>query len=141
MNADWSNALCGGVVIGLAAGAFLLTYGRVLGVSGIASGVLNLRKGETLWRMLFLLGVVCGGAVSSRVWPENFSLLMASTDYVRLGVSGLIVGFGTKMGSGCTSGHGICGIGRLSVRGIIATLTFMLFAVLTVPVLGRWGAQ
>ena len=139
MNADWLSALCGGIVIGLAAGAFLLTYGRVLGVSGIASGVLNFRRGDIGWRVLFLLGVISGGAVASRLWPENFRTMIASSDYLRLGIAGLIVGFGTKMGAGCTSGHGICGIGRLSVRGIVATITFMIAAMLTVAILGRGG--
>ena len=139
MNADWLSALCGGIVIGLAAGAFLLTYGRVLGVSGIASGVLNFRRGDIGWRVLFLLGVISGGALASRLWPENFRTMIASSDYLRLGIAGLIVGFGTKMGAGCTSGHGICGIGRLSVRGIVATITFMIAAMLTVAILGRGG--
>lgn len=137
MEAAWINAIFGGLIIGGAASAFLLTEGRVLGVSGITGRISELNKGDTAWRILFVMGSVLGGFIASRIWPENFSNLLANSNYARLAIAGLLVGFGTKMGNGCTSGHGVCGIGRLSPRGIIATITFMALGILTVFVIGR----
>jgi uncharacterized protein len=137
MEPAWINATLGGLIIGGAASTFLLLEGRVLGVSGITGRISEFNKGDTAWRILFVLGSLLGGFMASKIWPENFSNLIADSNYLRLGIAGLLVGFGTKMGGGCTSGHGVCGIGRLAPRGIIATLTFMVLGVLTVFVLGR----
>ena len=137
MEPAWINAILGGLIIGAAASAFLLLEGRVLGVSGITGRISELNKGDTLWRILFVLGSLLGGFVASQIWPENFSNLVSGTNYTRLAMAGLLVGFGTKMGNGCTSGHGVCGIGRLSPRGIVATITFMALGILTVFVIGR----
>lgn len=137
MEPSWINAIWGGLIIGASAGALLLFEGRVLGVSGITGRISEFTKGDTAWRIIFVLGVILGGFVASNIWPENFSNIISESHYLRLAVAGLLVGFGTKMGNGCTSGHGVCGIGRLSPRGIVATLTFMAFGVLTVFILGR----
>ncbi len=137
MEPAWINAILGGLIIGAAASAFLLLEGRILGVSGITGRISELNKGDTLWRILFVLGSLLGGFVASQIWPENFSNLISGTNYPRLAMAGLLVGFGTKMGNGCTSGHGVCGIGRLSPRGVVATVTFMALGILTVVVIGR----
>lgn len=137
MEPSWINAIWGGLIIGASAAAFLLFEGRVLGVSGITGRISELAKGDTAWRVVFVLGALLGGFVASNIWPENFSNLISESNYLRLAAAGLLVGFGTKMGNGCTSGHGVCGIGRLSPRGIVATITFMAFGVLTVFILGR----
>lgn len=137
MEPAWINAIFGGLIIGAAASAFLLLEGRVLGVSGITGRISEFNKGDTIWRILFLVGSVLGGFVAAEIWPENFSNLISDSNYTRLAIAGLLVGFGTKMGNGCTSGHGVCGIGRLSPRGIVATLTFMALGILTVLVIGR----
>lgn len=137
MEPSWINAIWGGLVIGASAASFLLFEGRVLGVSGITGRISELAKGDTAWRILFVLGAILGGFIASNIWPENFSNIISESSYLRLAAAGLLVGFGTKMGNGCTSGHGVCGIGRLSPRGIVATITFMAFGVLTVFILGR----
>jgi hypothetical protein len=137
MEPSWINAIWGGLLIGASAAAFLLFEGRVLGVSGITARISEFTKGDTAWRVLFVVGTILGGFIASNIWPENFSNIISESNYLRLAVAGLLVGFGTKMGSGCTSGHGVCGIGRLSPRGIVATLMFMAFGVLTVFILGR----
>ena len=137
MEPSWINAIWGGLIIGASAGALLLFEGRVLGVSGITGRISELTKGDTAWRIIFVVGTVLGGFIASNIWPENFTNIISGNNYLRLAAAGLLVGFGTKMGNGCTSGHGVCGIGRLSPRGIVATLTFMVFGVLTVFILGR----
>jgi uncharacterized membrane protein YedE/YeeE len=137
MEPSWINAIFGGLIIGAAASAFLLLEGRVLGVSGITGRISEFNKGDTFWRVLFVVGSVVGGVIASQIWPENFTNIVAGSNYPRLAIAGLLVGFGTKMGNGCTSGHGVCGIGRLSPRGLVATLTFMVFGALTVFVIGR----
>jgi len=137
MELSWINAIWGGLIIGASAAAFLLFEGRVLGVSGITGRISEFTKGDTAWRVLFVFGTILGGFMASHIWPENFSNIISGNNYPRLAAAGLLVGFGTKMGNGCTSGHGVCGIGRLSPRGIVATLTFMVFGVLTVFILGR----
>ena len=137
MEPSWINAIWGGLIIGASAAAFLLLEGRVLGVSGITGRISEFTRGDTAWRVVFVVGTILGGFIASNSWPENFSNLISESNYLRLAAAGLLVGFGTKMGNGCTSGHGVCGIGRLSPRGIAATLTFMAFGVLTVFILGR----
>jgi uncharacterized protein len=114
MYLSWERATFGGILVGLAASLLLLTYGRVLGVSGIMNRLTEFKSGDTFWRILFFLGTAMGGYFASQIWPENFVNIRANDHYGRLALAGLIVGFGTKMGNGCTSGHGICGIGRLS---------------------------
>jgi uncharacterized membrane protein YedE/YeeE len=116
-------ALAGGVLIGLAAVGLMLFNGRIAGVTGIASGLLTPSRGDTLWRAMFVAGLVLGGVVLLGVYPQALpSTFSRSLPLVAL--AGLLVGFGTRLGNGCTSGHGVCGIGRMSRRSIVATATF-----------------
>lgn len=119
-----TNALIGGGVIGLAVSLMLIFNGRVTGVSGIFAGVLRPQKNDFLWRLSFVLGLVSGGIFLKSLGAEVFNLSSSVTkiDYL---IAGLLVGFGTLLGNGCTSGHGVCGISRFSVRSIVATLTFI----------------
>lgn len=135
MTIDWMNftpgaSLLGGVLIGAAAAALLLVNGRILGVSGIVGGLLLPRSGDTSWRSWFIAGLLV---------PPLLLALSGTIDGPQfqgplwvVALAGLLVGFGSRMGSGCTSGHGICGISRLSIRSIAATLCFMLTAFATV---------
>jgi len=126
------SSLLGGMLIGLSATLLLLCNGRVAGISGILGGVVGPARGSVGWRALFLLGLAGTGAVAGRLWPAAFqgaprSLLVAV-------VAGLLVGFGTQLGGGCTSGHGVCGISRRSGRSLLATLTFVATGIATVAV-------
>lgn len=139
MNADWWLALAGGVLIGVSATLLLWLNGRVAGVSGIVNGVLFPRAGEMSWRVAFLLGLVAAGGLYMTVVP---GAPLPRTDFPRAGlvVAGLLVGFGTRMGNGCTSGHGVCGLGRLSARSLAAVVTFMALAIATTfAVRHLWG--
>jgi uncharacterized membrane protein YedE/YeeE len=126
-------SLAGGVLIGLAAAMMLLLQGRIAGVSGILAGVLCMEKSELPWRLAFLAGMFTAGFFAYSVAPGafEFSLNVSGTS---VAVAGLLVGFGTRLGSGCTSGHGVCGIGRASPRSLVATLVFMATGMLTVYV-------
>lgn len=131
MNIDWANftpwaSLAGGVLIGISAALFVLLNGRILGVSGILSGLLLPKPGDTLWRVAFLLGLLAAPFVYALLAPTGF-MADRSIDagYGLIVLAGLLVGIGTRYGSGCTSGHGVCGLSRLSVRSLVATLTFM----------------
>jgi uncharacterized protein len=115
----------GGVLIGLSASAMLLFHGRIAGISGIAGGLVRPSRGDTLWRVLFLAGLLAGGAVMAFVTPGLFQVGV-DRSVLAVVVAGLLVGFGSRLGSGCTSGHGVCGITRLSPRSLVATGTFML---------------
>ncbi len=125
------SALLGGLLIGLAATMLLLVNGRIAGISGIAGGLVRPARGEVGWRLLFVLGLVIGAGTYGLVTPTPIEIV-ASPPVVALG--GLLVGFGTRLGHGCTSGHGVCGIARLSPRSIVATLTFLITAGVTVYV-------
>ncbi len=127
------SALIGGALIGTASVLLLWLNGRVAGISGILYGVLTRDAVDRNWRLLFVAGLVLGGL--------SWTLLTGTNDIVRQGfplhwliIGGLLVGMGTRLGSGCTSGHGVCGISRLSVRSIIATVTFMVAGMLTASV-------
>ena len=133
------SAAIGGALIGLSAILLMLSTGRIAGVSGIFSGLLNLRSEDKGWRIAFIAGLIlapviagfAGYGMAPPKLPASWALLVAA---------GLLVGFGTRLGGGCTSGHCICGIGRLSPRSITATIVFMVTAIVTVavthPVLG-----
>lgn len=125
---DWNNftpmaALAGGVIIGLAAGAFALLNGRIAGISGIAGGLLSAAKGDIGWRIAFLAGLIGAPLVFQMVAPLPDVQVEAGT--ATLIAAGLLVGIGTRYGSGCTSGHGVCGISRFSPRSLVATAAFM----------------
>ncbi len=124
MPVEWMNALLGGVLIGVSVSLMLLWNGRVTGISGIINGALSPVKGDTLWRVLFIAGLILGGIVMSRLNPNVFQNTVQAEGWTTV-AAGLLVGFGTIMGSGCTSGHGVCGISRLSPRSLVATVVFM----------------
>jgi uncharacterized membrane protein YedE/YeeE len=125
-------AFAGGLLIGLSAVIMLLFNGRITGISGIMDGiVINSKSGDRVWRICFLLGLVLGGFLFKLIMPDSF-FPRDGFSVVLLITGGFIVGIGTRMGSGCTSGHGICGIARFSRRSILATVTFMLTGAITV---------
>ncbi len=128
------SALVGGALIGLSAVLLLWFNGRVAGISSIMSGLLTTSGANRNWRICFLLGLMLGAAIWQMILPASFSLRQ---DYptALIIIGGFLVGFGTRLGSGCTSGHGICGIAMLSPRSIVATLIFMCSGMLTVYVL------
>ncbi|MFZ4713798.1 MAG: YeeE/YedE family protein [Bacteriovoracaceae bacterium] len=125
------NALIGGVLIGLAVSLMMLFNGRVTGISGILGGIVKPQKNDLDWRFAFIGGLLFGGIILQYLRPEAFVQISRALwfDYV---FAGLLVGFGTLLGNGCTSGHGVCGISRLSTRSIVATLTFILFGIISV---------
>jgi uncharacterized protein len=125
------HSFLGGVLIGLSASGILFLLGRMAGISGILGGLLSSKKGDRLWRAGFLGGLFVSGFLVQVFFPEAVPTHLI-TPYGVLVIAGLLVGFGTRLGSGCTSGHGVCGISRLSPRSIVATLTFMIVGFLTV---------
>ena len=124
-------ALLGGMVIGLAASVLLLFDGRVAGVSGIVGGLVVPRRGETAWRASFVAGLVGGGLALRLVHPTAMALAL-DVPPAAVVLAGLLVGIGTRLGSGCTSGHGVCGVSRGSFRSLSATLAFMVAGGITV---------
>jgi uncharacterized membrane protein YedE/YeeE len=135
MTIDWINftpwaSLAGGVVIGLAAAMFLVFNGRIAGISGILGGLLERPKGDISWRLAFLIGLVAAPLAFSLVAP--LPAVQIDADTSTLIVAGLLVGVGTRYGSGCTSGHGVCGLSRFSPRSLVATVAFMLAGFATV---------
>ena len=131
MTIDWLHftpglSLVGGILLGLASAAFILINGRILGISGILGGLLSPRVGDIGWRIAFLLGMAASPWVASLIFPEGLiEAPRIEPGYVAIAIAGLLVGFGTRYGSGCTSGHGVCGLSRLSPRSLVSTLTFM----------------
>lgn len=125
--------LLGGVLIGLAASVLLLGIGRIAGVSGILGELLPPRRdADSGWRVAFVVGLVFSGLVGAAVSPGTVGAAGATP--ATLAVAGLLVGFGTRLANGCTSGHGVCGIGRASPRSLVATATFIFVGGLTVLV-------
>lgn len=121
----WASLL-GGIVLGLASAIFILFNGRILGISGILGGLLAPRMGDVGWRITFLLGMAAAPMVFAWLAPAGWmSAPRIDASYPLTVVAGLIVGLGTRYGSGCTSGHGVCGLSRLSPRSLVATVTFM----------------
>ena len=126
-------ALIGGALIGLSATLLLLFSGRIAGISGILNAFINPREPESGWRGLFLLGLILGAG--AYIWTQpSAAPAPAELPLWVLALAGVLVGFGTRMGSGCTSGHGVCGLGRFSMRSLVATLIFMATGVATVYV-------
>ena len=137
MTIDWANftpwsSLAGGLLIGLAAAMFLLFNGRIAGISGIVGGLLRPARGDIFWRIAFVMGLVLAPIVFSLIAP--LPAVRVDADNTLLIIAGLLVGIGTRYGSGCTSGHGICGLSRLSPRSIVATAAFLLAGFITVLV-------
>ena len=130
MNEAISNALFGGALIGLAASALLFFFGRIAGISGIVGGLFLGVDDDKRWRKTFLSGLLFGGMLLSLLTPSNLSAPMGRS-LPALAIAGLLVGFGVRMCNGCTSGHGVCGVSRLSKRSFVATLTFMSTGIIT----------
>ena len=135
MTLDWTHftpwaSLAGGVLIGLAAALFILLNGRVLGVSGIVSGLLRAQRGDLAWRLAFVAGLLLAPTVWALFVQPREPRIEAGP--ALLVVAGLLVGWGSGYGSGCTSGHGVCGLSRLSPRALAATLVFMSAGIATV---------
>lgn len=139
MPLEWRHAFTGGLIIGLSVSIMLLASGRVTGISGIINGAIKPVKDDVAWRWFFIFGLVLGGVVLSFVKPTAFKNEL-STSHLTVAVAGLLVGFGTILGSGCTSGHGICGMSRLSPRSIVATLVFIFSGMIAVVFLRGIGA-
>ncbi len=131
MTIDWTHftpwmSLAGGVLLGLASSAFILVNGRILGISGILGGLLAPKTGDAGWRIAFVLGMLAAPTTLALIAPAGWLAdprIDAGT--VAIVAAGLLVGYGTRLGSGCTSGHGVCGLSRLSPRSLVATGTFM----------------
>tara|TARA_B100000809_G_scaffold261137_1_gene309442 strand:+ start:463 stop:885 length:423 start_codon:yes stop_codon:yes gene_type:complete len=133
VNGEFVMPLLGGVLIGVSSGIMLLFNGRTTGISGIFSGLLFKREHEETWRSYFLAGLIFGGFVLQYLNPELFENTTGRSLLV-LVISGLLVGIGSKLGRGCTSGHGVCGIGRLSVTSLVATVVFVLAGMFLVAI-------
>ena len=127
------SALAGGVLIGIAASGLLWLNGRLAGISSILGGLVRPQPGETTWRLLFLAGLILGTLIYQMAGGD-VSAISIDTGMPVLIAAGLLVGIGTRVGGGCTSGHGVCGLARLSPRSLAATCTFMVTAGLTVYV-------
>ena len=124
----WITAFVGGLLIGLSATLLLAFNGRIAGISGIINGAF---QGHEIWRWLFLAGMVLGGLI----YEYRFAVEVTPQPVLAPGamiLGGFLVGFGTRLGNGCTSGHGVCGLGRLSLRSLVAVLTFLTTAMVTV---------
>jgi uncharacterized membrane protein YedE/YeeE len=141
MRIDWlhftpGSSLLGGILLGSAAGVLFLNSGRILGITGILEGLFKPTRVDSPWRLTFLLGLFASPLVAKLMLPAD--LLHApriDANWAMVIVAGLLVGFGTRWGAGCTSGHGICGLSRLSVRSLVATLSFMGTGFITVFVI------
>jgi len=128
------TSLAGGILLGISASILMYLNGRVAGISGIVSGILNNpAASEKAWRAAFVVGIIGGASVYAYFFPVNIEPREHVTTALLI-VGGITVGFGTAMGGGCTSGHGVCGISRLSLRSITATMTFLIAGLVTVYV-------
>jgi uncharacterized membrane protein YedE/YeeE len=131
MQIDWLHftpwpALLGGILLGIAAGALFLNSGRILGITGILEGLLTGKSDDSPWRISFLLGLFAAPLAAKLILPADLlHTPRIDANWAMVIAAGLLVGFGTRWGAGCTSGHGICGLSRLSVRSLVATLSFM----------------
>jgi uncharacterized protein len=143
MTLDWTHftpwaSLAGGILLGIAAALFILLNGRVLGISGIVGGLVRPRRGDAGWRVAFLAGLLLAPVLWSLFAAPVVPRIEAGPALLVL--AGLLVGWGTRYGSGCTSGHGVCGLARLSPRSLAATLAFMAAGFATVFVLRHLAA-
>jgi len=142
MTIDWTSftpgpALAGGIILGIAAALYVLINGRILGISGILGGLIGPKRTDWLWRASFVLGLLTAPLWGKYVFQMNTTAVI-DADNLTLIIAGLLVGFGARYGSGCTSGHGICGLSRLSPRSLLATLTFMGCGFLVVYLVRHW---
>ncbi len=136
LNIDWANftllnSLMGGILIGIAATIIFFVNGRIMGISGILGNLIATKEtDQKFWRIIFILGVLIGSLIFILLFKEIKSEMVANTTL--LIISGFLVGLGTSLGNGCTSGHGICGLSRFSIRSIVATLVFVISGMITV---------
>ena len=136
LNIDWANftllnSLIGGILIGIAAIIVFLVNGRMMGISGIIGNLITHKETDQIyWRIIFILGVLIGPLLFIIFFKEIKSEMVANTTFLIL--SGFLVGLGTSLGNGCTSGHGICGLSRFSIRSIVATFVFVISGMITV---------
>jgi len=131
------SATVGGLLIGLSATLLWVVNGRTAGISNVAGGIYPVRRGDELWRIVFLIGLPLGGWIGYAVGPAIFAEIPRTLPVIELAplwlvVAGLLVGVGTRVGRGCTSGHGVCGLSRFSIRSVVAVATFMATAAITV---------
>ncbi len=129
MQIDWlaftpGPALLGGILLGVAAALYVILHGRILGISGIVSGLLSLKEGDINWRLSLVLGLLSAPLLSSLFFGLHTATVI-DADWITVIIAGVLVGFGANYGSGCTSGHGVCGLSRLSPRSLVATVSFM----------------
>jgi uncharacterized membrane protein YedE/YeeE len=136
--ADLLMPFAGGILIGLAATIMLLFNGRVTGVSGILGNFVS-SSGGRRWQGAFLLGLFAGGLIVAHYFPSHLQNLTGRT-ITTIALAGLFVGYGTSLGNGCTSGHGVCGVSRLSLRSLVATATFIAAGIAAVSVIRLTGA-
>jgi uncharacterized membrane protein YedE/YeeE len=134
MSTSWLLALAGGAMIGAASALLFLTHGRIAGISGVLGSLLPPAARDRAWRVAFLAGLLAAGAAAAWIAPSAVGAPVRGLPAVI--VAGLLVGFGTRLGSGCTSGHGVCGLSRLSVRSLAAVATFMATGAITAWVAG-----
>ncbi len=128
------SALLGGLLIGLSVALFFILNGRMIGISGMASNII-VSKNNRIENFLFLIGLILGPLIYNIALEKQINISI-SNSVILLAIAGILVGFGTRLSNGCTSGHGISGISRFSIRSIIATITFMLVGILTVFITG-----
>lgn len=133
-------ALVGGALIGLAASLFMFGTGRIAGISGVVGGLFRPKAGDVAWRLSFLGGLLAGGLAAALLVPGalHFGIERSTTTLI---IAGLLVGIGTRVGNGCTSGHGVCGISRFSTRSIVATATFITTGMISVGVMKLFGGD
>lgn len=130
MEFNWFNPLLGGILIGVSATLLLAFNGKIAGISGMINGAITFTSKEN-WRWLFIGGMLLGGTIYEYLLAAHPTPTSNFAPWSMV-MGGLLVGFGTRLGNGCTSGHGVCGLGRLSFRSLIAVLTFMITAIVTV---------
>jgi uncharacterized membrane protein YedE/YeeE len=128
------SGLLGGAMIGLAAALLMLLTGRIAGISGIFGGLLTLNASDRGWRLAFVAGLIAAPLIASILTGALLPSPAMPASLLLIVVAGLLVGFGSRMGGGCTSGHGVCGVARLSARSLIATAVFMIAAIITVAI-------
>ena len=129
MQIDWlaftpGPAFFGGILLGIAAALYVILHGRILGISGIVSGLLSPKEGDIQWRFSLVLGLLSAPILASLFFGLH-TMTVIDADWITIIIAGVLVGFGANYGSGCTSGHGVCGLSRLSPRSLVATVSFM----------------
>ena len=128
------NAIIGGTLIGLASFCLMLFNGRIAGIAGIVKGALRPEKGNFMWRVTFIMGMILSGVLLERLYPQLYRMEIDRSIWA-YAVAGLLIGIGTELANGCTSGHGVCGVGRLSNRSVTITMSFTLSGIIVVWVI------